>query len=127
MYQEQSLGELFSKLSREVSSLFRQEVQLAKAEMSEKTSKAGKSVGFMAAGGFLAYAGFLALLAALILGLAEWIPAWLAALLVGLIVVGVGYLLLQKGLGDLKNMTPAPENTIETLKEDKQWLQNQLS
>jgi xanthine/uracil permease len=95
--------------------------------MSEKASLAGKRVGFIAAGGFIAYAGFLALLAALILGLAEFMAGWLAALIVGLIVAAVGYFLLQKGLNDLKNLNPAPEKTIKSVKEDGQWLKQQLS
>jgi xanthine/uracil permease len=127
LYAERSLGELFSQLSRDVSTLFQQEVRLAKVEMSQKASEAGRQVAFMAAGGFIAYAGFLALLAALILGLAEVMPAWLAALIVGLIVAGIGYFLLQKGMNDLKNMNPAPEKTVQTIKEDGQWLKQQVS
>lgn len=127
LYAERSLGELFSQLSRDVSTLFQHEVRLAKVEMSQKASEAGRQVAFMAAGGFIAYAGFLALLAALILGLAELMPVWLAALIVGLVVAGIGYFLVQKGLNDLKNMNPAPEKTVQTLKEDGQWLKQQVS
>lgn len=127
MYQERSLGQLFSQLSQDVSSLFRQEVRLAKIEMSQKASEAGKQVGFIVAGGFIAYAGFLALLVALILGLSEFMAAWLAALIVGIVVAGIGYFLLQKGMNDLKNVNPAPEKTIKTLKEDGQWLKQQVS
>ena len=124
---ERSLGELFSELSQEVSTLFRQEAQLAKVEMSQKASQAGKSVGFIAAGGAVAYAGFLALLAALILGLAQFIAGWLAALIVGVIVAGIGYAVVQKGLTELKNVNPAPEKTLKTLREDGQWLKQQLN
>ena len=124
---EQSLGQLFSQLSHDVSYLFQQEVQLAKVEMTEKASQAGKQAGFIAAGGFIAYAGFLALLAALILGLAELMAGWLAALIVGVVVLAVGYFLIQKGINDLKNLNPAPERTIKTLKEDGQWLKQQLN
>lgn len=127
MYQERSLGQLFSQLSQDVSALFRQEVRLAKIEMSQKASEAGKQVGFIAAGGFVAYAGFLVLLAALILGLSEFMAAWLAALIVGIVVAGIGYFLVQKGISDLKNMNPAPEKTIKTIKEDGQWLKQQVS
>jgi hypothetical protein len=125
--QERSLGELFSELSQETSALIRQEVQLAKAEVTRKATKAGKEVAFMAAGGFIAYAGFLALIAAAILGVAEFLPLWLSALLIGVIVAGVGYLLLQKGMNGLKEINPAPRRTIETLKEDKEWLKQQVT
>jgi xanthine/uracil permease len=127
MYQERSLGELFSQLSQDVSSLFQQEVRLAKVEVSQKATEAGKQAGIIAAGGSIAYAGFLALLAALILGLSEFMAAWLAALIVGIIVAGIGYFLLQKGINDLKNVNPAPEQTIKTIKEDGQWLKQQIS
>ena len=127
MQTERSLGELFSSLSREVSFLFQQEVQLAKAEMTEKASTAGRSMTFIAVGGFVAYAGFLALLAAAVLGLSEFMSGWLAALIVGVVVAVIGYIVLQKGINDLKNMNPAPEHTMTTLKEDGQWLKQQLT
>jgi hypothetical protein len=127
MTQEPSLGELFSELSQEASTLIRQEVQLAKTEITHKATKAGREVAFMAAGGFIAYAGFLALIAAAILGVGEFLPLWLSALLIGVIVAGVGYLLLQKGLSGLKEINPAPRRTIETLKEDKEWLKQQVT
>lgn len=125
--QEPSLGELFSELSQEASSLIRQEVQLAKAEVTRTATKVGKEVAFMAAGGFVAYGGFLALIAAAILGVGEFLPLWLSALLIGVIVAGVGYLLLQKGISGLKEIDPAPRRTIETLKEDKEWLKQQVT
>jgi hypothetical protein len=125
--QEPSLGELFSELSQEASTLIRQEVQLAKAEVTRKATQAGREGAFVAAGGFVAYAGFLALIAAAIFGVAEFIPLWLSALLIGVIVAGVGYLLLQKGLNGLKEINPAPRRTIETLKEDKEWLKQQVT
>jgi drug/metabolite transporter (DMT)-like permease len=124
---ERSLGELFSQLSQDVSTLFRQEVRLAKIEVSQIATEAGKQAGIIGAGGAIAYAGFLALLAALILGLSEFMAAWLAALIVGLVVAGIGYFIAQKGLNDLKTVNPAPEKTIQTIKEDGQWLKQQVS
>jgi hypothetical protein len=107
--------------------LIRQEVQLAKAEVTRKATRAGKEVAFVAAGSFVAYAGFLALIAALIVGVAEFIPLWLSALIVGVFVAGAGYLLYQKGMNGLKEINPAPRRTIETLKEDKEWLKQQVT
>jgi len=120
-----SLGELFSELAQETSTLVRQEVDLAKTEMSQKASRVGKDVGFLAAGGALAYAGLLAILAAVIVVLDTFLPLWLAALLVGLVVVTVGYFLVKKGLDALKREDVAPRQTIETLKEDGQWIKDQ--
>jgi hypothetical protein len=116
-----SLGDLFAELSRETTTLVRQEVMLAKTEMTQKATQAGKDVGFLAAGGAVAYAGFLALLAAAILLIGNAIPLWVSALLVGIVVVGVGALLVRSGLDNLKREDLAPRQTLETLKEDAQW------
>jgi uncharacterized membrane protein YqjE len=121
-----SLGELFAELSRETSTLVRQEVQLAKTELSETASQVGKDIGFLAVGGAVAYAGFLALIAMLILVLvALGLASWLAALIVGLVVAGIGYFLVQKGLNELKRVDLKPQQTIETLQEDKEWAKEQ--
>jgi len=123
---DRSLGELFSELSRQTSTLIRQEVALAKAEMKQKGTEVGKDVGMMAAGGALAYAGLLALIATIIIVLAEFMPWWLSALIVSLVVLGIGGLLVQRGMSALKQTNMAPEQTIETLKEDKEWAKKQL-
>jgi hypothetical protein len=122
---ERSLGELFSTLAQDTSTLVRQEMTLAKTEMSQKASRAGKDVGFLAAGGAVAYAGLLAILAGAIILLGQVIPMWLSAILVGLVVAGVGYFLVRKGLDALKREDLAPRQTIETLKEDQQWAKDQ--
>lgn len=119
--EERSLSELFGELMQEVKLFFRQEMQLFKIEMSQKASQASKDVAFVAIGGALAYTGLLVLVASAILALALVIPGWASALIVGLVVVGVGYALLQKGLSDLKQINPTPEHTISSLKETKQW------
>ncbi len=122
---ERSLGELFSTLAQDTSTLVRQEMTLAKTEMSQKASRAGKDVGFLAAGGAVAYAGLLAILAGAIILLGQVIPMWLSAILVGLVVAGVGYFLVRKGLDALKREDLTPRQTIETLKEDQQWAKDQ--
>jgi hypothetical protein len=122
---ERSLGELFSELAQDTSTLVRQEVQLAKTEMGQKASRLGKDVGFLAAGGAVAYAGLLAIIAGVIVLVGQVIPMWLSAFLVGLVVAGVGYFLLRRGLEALKREDLAPRQTIETLKEDGQWAKDQ--
>jgi hypothetical protein len=122
---DRSLGELFSELSQETTTLIRQEVQLAKTEMSQKASRVGKDVGFLAAGGAVAYAGLLAIIAGVIALLGLAIPLWLSALLVGVVVAAVGYFLVRKGLDALKQEDLAPQQTMETLKEDKEWAKDQ--
>lgn len=123
---DRSLGELFSELAQDTSTLVRKEVQLAKTEMSQKASRVGKDVGFLAVGGAVAYAGLLAVLAGAIVLLGQVIPMWLSALLVGLVVAGVGYFLVRRGLDALKREDLAPRQTIETLKEDQQWAKDQM-
>jgi uncharacterized membrane protein YqjE len=122
---DRSLGELFAELAQETSTLVRQEVNLAKVEMSEKASRAGRHAGVLAAGGALAYAGLLAILAGVIVLLNNIMPLWVSALLVGLVVAIVGYLLVRRALDALKREDFAPRQTMETLKEDQQWAKDQ--
>jgi hypothetical protein len=123
---EQSLGELFSDLARETSTLVRQEVELAKAEMTQKATRIGKDIGFLVAGGAVAYAGFLGLVAAIAIGLGQLgLPWWLATLLVALVVGAVGAVLVMRGINALKQENLAPERTIQTLKEDVEWAKAQ--
>jgi Flp pilus assembly protein TadB len=122
---DRSIGELFSELAQESATLVRQEVQLAKEEMTQKASRVGKDVGFLAAGGAVAYAGLLAIIAGLIFLLGLVIPLWISALVVGVVVAAVGYFLVRKGLDALKREDLAPQETINTLKEDKEWARDQ--
>ena len=124
--QEPSLKELFSDLVRETGQLIRQEVALAKTEVTDTAGRVGKDVGKMVAGGAIAYAGFLVLLAAIVIALADFgLDWWLAALIVAVVVLGAGAVLIQTARGDLKKTSAVPQQTIETLKEDRQWLREQ--
>ena len=123
---ERSLGELFGVLADQAKTLVNQEVALAKAEAAQKAKLARKGVAFAAAGGFIAYAGLLAVLAGIVLFVGQFVPMWLSALLIGLVVALIGYLVVQKGLNDLKPENLAPRQTTGSLKEDKEWLQNQV-
>jgi len=123
---DRSIGELIAELSRETVALVRQEVQLAKAEMSQKASRVGKNVGFLIVGGVVAYTGLLAIVAAVIIVLGGVIPLWLSALVVGLVIAALGLFLVVKGANTLRREDPAPQETIETLKEDREWLRDQM-
>jgi putative superfamily III holin-X len=122
---ERSLGELFAELARETSTLVRQEVALARTEMTQKATQVGRDAGVIGIGGAIAYAGLLAVVAALILLLGQYIPLWLSALIVGLVVAGAGYVLIQRGLSALKRADLTPRETIATLKEDAEWAKDQ--
>jgi len=124
--QDRSIPELFSDLAREAGVLMRQEVQLASAEMTQKAVEAGKKSGLAAAGGAVLFAGFLTVIAAIVFLLGQVIPMWLSALLVGLAVVSIGYVILQTGISGLKRIDPKPQATIRTLQEGKTWAKEQL-
>lgn len=126
MKQERSLGELFSELAGETSTLVRQEVALATTELTQKAARVGREVGFLVVGGAVAYAAFLALLAAIIVGLSNVMPAWGAALVVALVVGLVGGGLVFKAAYALKETDPVPRQTVETLKEDAQWVKEKM-
>ena len=123
---ERSLGELFGDLARDTATLVSQEVTLAKTEMTAKATRVGKDIGFLAVGGMIAYAGLLAIIAGVILLLDAIVPLWVSALIVGLVVAGIGYFLVQRGLSALKREELAPRQTIESLKEDTQWAKEQV-
>ncbi|MBA3258912.1 MAG: phage holin family protein [Gemmatimonadales bacterium] len=120
--QERSVGELFGQLTQDLALLVRQEAQLAKTEMQTKVSRATSNLVSLAAGGIVALIGSLAITAALILLLVDpvGLEPWLAALLVGAVMGGVGYFMLQGGLRDLKQIDPAPRRTVDSIKEDIQ-------
>jgi len=125
--QDQSLGELFAELTREIVTLVRQEAALARTEMGQKVSQIGKHVGLLAAGAAVAYAGLLAIIAGIIITLAQHteLSWWASALIVGIVVAALGSVLAWKGLDALRRQDLAPRQTLETLKEDKQWVQGQ--
>ena len=123
---EHSLGELFSELSKGLSTLLSQEIALAKAEMGQKLSRAAKDAVSLVIGGVLAFGGYLALIATLIIVLTFLVPLWLSALIVTVVFLVAGFIFIQQGLSDLKKMNPVPERTVETLKDDKDWAKEQL-
>jgi Putative Actinobacterial Holin-X, holin superfamily III len=122
---EPSLGQLFADLSQQMSTLVRQEVALATTELGQKAARVGRDIGFLALGGAVAYAGFLAIVGAFVLLLAIVMPGWLAALIVGVLVGAIGYVLVRKGLAALQREDLAPRQTIDTLKEDIAWAKDQ--
>jgi len=126
-HNERSLGDLFSDLTRETSTLLRQEVQLAKAELTQSATEAMRGIGVLAAGGAVAYAGLLFVLLAVVFGLiTAGLEPWLAALIVGLVVVAIGAVLVLRAREALKPANLAPQQTVETLKEDVEWAKEQI-
>jgi hypothetical protein len=119
---ERPIGELFSKLSAETSTLIRQEMALARAELTEKGKEAGKGAGLLGGAGAVGLLGAGAITAGIILLLDLAIAAWLAAVVVGLIYVAVAAVLGLKGRDRIQAATPPiPEQTVDTVKEDVEW------
>jgi hypothetical protein len=121
---ETSVGELISNISNDLSQLFRQEVELAKAELRQEASKAGKAAGMLGGAGFAAYLAVVLLSFALVFALSNVMdPGW-AALIVAVIWAIIGAVLYANGRKKLKDVDPVPRRTVDTIKEDAQWLKN---
>jgi len=122
---ERRMGELVKDLSAQVSTLVRQEVDLAKAELAEKGKKAGVGAGLLGGAGVAALLTLGSLTAFLILALALVLPAWAAALIVTALWGAVAAVLALQGRNKMREMgKPVPEKTVETVKEDVQWLKD---
>jgi hypothetical protein len=117
---------MFAELSRETRTLIQQEMQLAKAELGQKVSRMARSGALVIGGGLIAYGGLLGIIAGVILVLINlgMIP-WVAALVGGVVVAVIGYILIRAGLSGLRQQDLTPRQTLETLKEDAQWLKSQ--
>lgn len=130
----QSLSSLFRTLTRELSNLISQEIALARAEISEKVGQIEVGIGSLAAGGMIIMVGLFFLAEALVFGVAAllqlWlsavIAAWLAPLLVGLVIVIVGWGLLAKGRSNLKARNLEPRRTIDSLRRDERLVEEHV-
>jgi len=133
---DHSLASLIRELRDESTTLLRQEVALAKTEMAEKAAMIGRNSIYLAIGGLVAYAGLIFILVSVMrliwlgllrAGLTDSVAQWLAPAIVGLIVAGIGYGLIQKAKSTLSRESITPTKTIQSLKEDKQWTQEKFS
>jgi uncharacterized membrane protein YqjE len=119
---DHSIGELVKELATETSTLVRQEIDLAKAEMADRGKRAGKGAGMLAAGAVVALLAFGALTAGLVAALDLTMPTWLAALIVTVVYGAIAAVLVQIGRKQVQEAAPpVPEETIESVKEDVQW------
>lgn len=119
---DRPVGELLHRLADETTTLVRQELELAKAEMAEKGKRAGMGVGMWGAAGFVALLALGALTAALILALDGAMPNWAAALLVAAVYAAIAGVLYLRGKKRVEAVgTPVPEEAMDNLKEDLEW------
>jgi hypothetical protein len=113
------MGELVQDLSRQTSTLIRQEMRLAQLELAEKGRHAGKGAGMFGGAGLVALYGVGALIAAAIIGLATVIEAWIAAAAIGAGLLVIAGILALTGKKELEEATPPkPEQTIESVQQD---------
>jgi uncharacterized membrane protein YqjE len=123
---ERSLPELLKRLSAETTQLVHQELDLAKLELTQKGRQAGAGAGLFGTAAALGLAALGALTACIILALNAALPAWLAALIVAAVYGVIAAVLAVRGRDRVKQVTPlAPEQTIETVKEDVEWAKTQ--
>lgn len=124
---QESIGQLFSELTSDVTTLVRQEIELARVELTAKAKDAGKGAGMLVGAAVVGLAVLGALTTTLIALLALAMPVWVAALIVTILWAVVAAVLAQIGRKRLKDaMPPKPEQTIETVKEDVQWAKTQM-
>jgi len=132
---ERSIGQLLRELTQESSTLLKQEVDLAKTEMSEKASRVGVNLGAVAVGGAIALLGAIGLLLFAVNALASLlsqlmspgVAVWLAPLIVGGILAAIGYSMIKKALETLKHESLTPKRTTQSLQENKAWLKQKIS
>ena len=124
---ERSAGEIMQDVVRDVGEVVRGEVRLAKAELSEKASQAGKAGGFFGAAALFGMMGFACMVLAAVAGLALLMPVWLSALIVSIVLVCGGAAAYAGGKAKMKEVSPVPERTVQTIKDDIQWAKHRTT
>ena len=119
--EEPGLGELLSAVASDIGALVRDELELARIEMTDEAKKAGRAAAMLGATGLCAHLALMLLAFAAAWGLAAVMPTGLAFLIVGVAVGLVAAVLYRRGRAELRHVNPKPEQTIETIKEDVQW------
>ena len=123
-HEEQGIGELIGEITSDLSRLFRQEVELAKAEVRVEAKKAGKASGMFAAAGLAGLMVIILLSFALVYALDAIMPQGWAAVIVAVLWAIVGAVLFLRGKKQMASVDPVPHQTVDTLKEDAQWIRN---
>ena len=132
---ERSVSGMVRELRDQMTTLVRDEVALAKAELGEKVSRLGRNGGYLGTGALVAFAGLIVLLMAasaglyaglVAAGLSHMTSGWLAPLIVGAVVLGIGYGLVQKAISTLRNESLVPQRTAESVREDADWMKRKV-
>ena len=125
--EERSLGEIVGDLGRDMTTLVKQELELAKTELKEEATKAGRGAGMLGGAGVAALLMLLLGSSALAFLLDNWMPVELAFLITALVWAVVAAVLAVRGRAELRRVTPQLPETQQTLKEDASWVKAQKS
>ncbi|MFY9553913.1 MAG: phage holin family protein [Blastocatellia bacterium] len=118
----ESFGELLGDLASNSAALVRDEIELAKQEMTEKATVIRSGLVLAAIGSVIGLVAILTLTAAAVIGLSKYVGAGTSALIIGAVLALIGFITVFVGVGNIKRTSLKPEQTIETLEEDKEWL-----
>ena len=125
--ESRGIGDLLGDLGRQVSTLVRKEIDLAKVEVTSGVGRMSRGAAMAVAGGLLAYAGLLVLLGAIVLALIDaGLDPWLAALIVAAVVLVIGGVIVSMGVKGIREANPAPTETAETVRENVEFVKEQL-
>src|SRR5687768_4528357 len=121
------IGDLLGDLGRQVSTLVRKEIDLARVEVTSSVGRASRGAAMAGAGGAVLYAGLLVLLAAIVFGLIEaGLDAWLAALIVAAVTLAIGGIVTSMGVKQIQSTEMAPKQTAETVRENVEFVREQI-
>ena len=122
----QTLGALVHQLSQQIPELIRSEIRLAQAEVTEKGKRAGVGIGMFSVAGLLAFFALATFVTTAILGLTYVVDPWLAALIVGVVLLAAGYFLGLAAVNDVKRRSIGVPQTAESLRDDAAWARQEM-
>jgi hypothetical protein len=124
---ERPIGDLIGDLATQASTLVLREIELARSEIVSGLTRAGRGAGLAGLGGVLIHAGGLAVLAAVVLGLIQaGMDPWLAALVVGALVIGIGFVVGSIGVKEVQTTDMAPRQTVASIRRDVEYVKEQI-
>lgn len=125
--ESRGIGDLLGDLGRQVSTLVRKEIDLARVEVTSSVGKMSRGAAMAGAGGAILYAGLMVLLGAAVLGLIEaGIDPWLSALIVAVVVLAIGGVITAMGVNRIRETDLAPKETAETVRENVEYVKEQI-
>jgi len=122
-----NVGATIGSIIEDLQGIVRGEVQLAKTELKEEAGQMGRGAGMIGAGVFFGLVGFIFLMLAITYLLAEWMDMWIAAGIVAVVLIIVAAILAMSGKNQISDANLTPDQTIDSLKEDKEWASRQMN